>query len=271
MDPAEQALSVINGDRRYVVIHGDCTNIMPLLPDLSCDHTLCDPPYDEHVHSRSIRRTYLPDVADQPCRKTRAHEFGFAPLTEALQQASAREMARLTKRWVAVFSNLELQHSWSESLARHGLEHVRQCIWKKDRGMPQITGDRPASWAESIQLSHRKGRKRWNGGGGGNVFQHPVVANCSGHRFDRVHTAQKPISLMLELVELFSDPGEIILDPFAGSGTTGVAALRLGRRFIGIELDETYAELARERCAAEVDQSTLEARRAGQVPLWEAT
>ena len=144
----------------------------------------------------------------------------------------------------------------------------RYCYDHAQGELPAQLVTRPGSWAESIQLSHRKGRKRWNGGGSGNVFQHPVVANCSGHRFDRVHTAQKPISLMLELVELFSDPGEVVFDPFAGSGTTGVAALRLGRRFIGIELDETCAELARERCAAEVEQSTLEARRAGQVPLW---
>jgi len=60
----------------------------------------------------------------------------------------------------------------------------------------------------------------------------------------------------------------VVLDPFAGSGTTGVACLRLGRRFIGIERDPKYIEVARERLAAEESGSTLQAARAGQVPLF---
>ena len=80
-------------------------------------------------------------------------------------------------------------------------------------------------------------------------------------------TTQKPIDLMLSLVEDFTDPDDLILDPFCGSGTTGVAALRLGRRFVGIEKDPTYAQLARDRIAAEEEGSTLQASRAGQLPL----
>jgi len=72
---------------------------------------------------------------------------------------------------------------------------------------------------------------------------------------------------MLELVEAFTDPDEIVLDPFAGSGTTGVACLRLGRRFIGIERDEKYAAAATERLAAESKGLDLRAARAGQLSL----
>jgi modification methylase len=73
---------------------------------------------------------------------------------------------------------------------------------------------------------------------------------------------------MEALVADFTDPGDIILDPFCGSGTTGVAAIRLGRRFVGIERDPTYAQLARDRISAEVSGSTLSAQRAGQVALF---
>ena len=73
---------------------------------------------------------------------------------------------------------------------------------------------------------------------------------------------------MLELVELFTDPGESVLDPFAGSGTTGVACLRLGREFIGIERDPKYFALACERLRAEEAGSTLQAARAGQAALF---
>jgi len=60
------------------------------------------------------------------------------------------------------------------------------------------------------------------------------------------------------LVRLFSNPGELLLDPFAGSGTTGVAALRLGRRFLGWEMNAEYAEIARRRLLAAREQLELD-------------
>lgn len=68
------------------------------------------------------------------------------------------------------------------------------------------------------------------------------------------HQTQKPLALMDVLVRLFSDPGELILDPFSGSGTTGVAALRLGRRFLGWEMNAEYAAIARKRLGAAREQ-----------------
>lgn len=82
------------------------------------------------------------------------------------------------------------------------------------------------------------------------------------------HPVPKPIGWMLWLVGLASRPNHVILDPFAGSGTTGVAALRLGRRFIGIEKDPRYFQLACERLRAEENGSTLQASRAGQTALF---
>ena len=108
---------------------------------------------------------------------------------------------------------------------------------------------------------HRPGRKRWNGGG-----SRAFWSFCVEHE-DRVHPTQKPLALMLRLVEQFTDPGDVVLDPFCGSGTTGVACLRLGRRFVGVERDERYAALARERLLAESSGLTLRAARAGQVAL----
>ena len=84
---------------------------------------------------------------------------------------------------------------------------------------------------------------------------------------DRQHPCQKPLPMMLQIVRASSRPGDTILDPFCGSATTGVAALRLGRKFIGIEKDPTYFALACERLRAEEQGSTLQASRAGQLPL----
>lgn len=84
---------------------------------------------------------------------------------------------------------------------------------------------------------------------------------------DRTHPTQKPISLMLWCIEQATKPGDVVLDPFCGSGTTGVACLRLGRRFIGIEREPKYAAIARERLAAESQGLTLRDARAGQLSL----
>jgi site-specific DNA-methyltransferase (adenine-specific) len=87
-----------------------------------------------------------------------------------------------------------------------------------------------------------KERSSWNGGGRHGVYEYPpVVANG--------HPTEKPEPLMAELVTLFTDPGETILDPFMGSGTTLVAAKRLGRKAIGIEIEEKYCEIAAKRLA----------------------
>lgn len=264
---------VLAGDARWCVVHGDCRDLMlrRLPAKRVFDVCIADPPYSAWVHSRSIRRTYLPDVADQPCRKTRAHDFGFEHLTEVMQREMAIGLAGLVKRWTLVFSDTESAHSWKDALTDNKLDFVRYGFWVKDRAMPQISGDRPGSRVEQITIVHPRGKKRWNGGGLGNVWQHPVVVNCNGHRSDRIHTAQKPESLLLELVELFSDRGEVVFDPTSGSATTGVACLKLGRRFIGCELNAEWAELSRERLRAEESNSTLAARRAGQATLFGGT
>jgi len=69
------------------------------------------------------------------------------------------------------------------------------------------------------------------------------------------HPTQKPVDLLRELIERFTKPGDLIFDPFCGSGSTGVAAIQTGRRFIGIEIDEGYATIARERIARAAEQA----------------
>jgi site-specific DNA-methyltransferase (adenine-specific) len=140
-------------------------------------------------------------------------------------------------------------------------------VWVKPDGMPQFTGDRPAMGYESIVFAHAAGRSTWNGGGRSSVFVHNKgQAGGGAHE----HETQKPEPLMVELVELFTDPDEVVLDPYAGSGTTGVACLRTGRRCILIEKDARYAAIARERLKAESQGLTLRAARAGQLPMFPA-
>lgn len=261
---------VIDGDARWCVLDGDCRDVLSALPDRCIDHVFTDPPYSRKVHAsvRSGGRRDLPDVRDHACRARRAVDLGFEHLRPELRRACARAFARVARRWVGVFSDVESCHLWRRSLESVGLDYVRTMEWRKLRGAPQFTGDRPASAFETITLAHPPGRKRWNGGGKAGAYTYPVVANCSGHRGDRTNEAQKPIGLALEWIEDFTDPGEIVADFFTGSGTTGEACVRLGRRFVGVELRPEQAATARERLAAAEAGSTLAAARAGQTALF---
>jgi DNA modification methylase len=78
-------------------------------------------------------------------------------------------------------------------------------------------------------------------------IQHGGVVNADGHGIKRVHPTQKPIELMKRIIEDYTKPGDLVVDPFCGSGTTGIACNITDRRFIGIEIDPHYAKIAEER------------------------
>jgi site-specific DNA-methyltransferase (adenine-specific) len=260
---------VVFGTDRFSVIAGDCRVPLLEMPAGVVGVCLMDPPYDEKTHSSVRRAGDLADVADHDCRKRRKTDLGFVALDPVLQADVARECARLVKRWTGAFCTVEMVHGWVGAFEdRPPLRYVRTVAWVKQGSTPQFTGDRPAVGFECMVLAHPKGRMRWNGGGGRGVYTHPIELPRLGRGPKRIHTTQKPIALMLELVELFTEPGEIVIDPFCGSGTTGLACLRLGRRFIGMELDPAMATTARDRLKAELGDTTLDAVRAGQRALF---
>ena len=80
---------------------------------------------------------------------------------------------------------------------------------------------------------------------------------CNGWK--RQHPTEKPLDLMTWVIEKYTDPGATVLDPFMGSGTTGVACVQTGRNFIGIEIDPGYAEIARQRIEKAQEQARQEA------------
>lgn len=256
---AKEIGEVLRGERAWWVECADCLQVLPTLPETSVAHVITDPPYSEATHGKSRMG------ADMPDGFSRERDLGFGELVAGEREALALAFARLARRWVLAFSDQEGVGGWISAVRAAGLDHVRVGQWVKLGATPQFGGDRPANGAEAIEIAHPSGRKRWNGGGSHAVWTHPIVVGSNPER--TAHTTQKPLPLMVELVELFTDPDEVVCDPFAGSGTTGVACLRLGRRFIGIERDPKYAALARERLEAESKGLTLRDARAGQLPL----
>lgn len=188
------------------------------------DHTFYDPPYDEDVD------------AGNAAIENRDNPFGFAPMTEALRNRTARAVATQTRRWSLGFCSIEEAHLWRFAMIAAGMSYWRTGIWRRLNTIPQLNGLGPAQSFEAIVICHsRVLPQQWYGGGKPAEWSHPIVRGS-----ERMHPTQKPSSLMRELVEDFTETGELIADPFAGVATTGVAALGLGRRFVGWELNKDH-------------------------------
>lgn len=240
------------------LFHGDCREV---LPALTWDVCLTDPPYAERVVENTKRQGKAARESFRAEGGKRADGIATCILPFEFQYEGgdglwydAAPLLGRTKRWCGVFSDIESSHLWRSALAGAGLIYARTCAWVKPGSAPQFTGDRPAQGWEPLTLFHGQdtGRWRWNGGGNPGVWIEPPPRDP-----ERVYGGQKPETLMRRLVRLFSDEGETILDCFAGSGTTLVAALQLNRKAIGVELREESCELIAKRLEREMAQGNL--------------
>ena len=222
-----------------------------------CDHVICDPPYSEHVH-RSQRRNTPNGVSSE--------DIQFDPLSD---MSPIFRLTSTANRWCIAWCAVEDFGAIRDAVGgwrKQGGFYVRSGAWMKTNPMPQITGDRPAQWGEGCAIMHSVGgRMKWNGGGLPAKWVGPTKS--SG---DTYHQTPKPLWLMQQQIEQFTDPGDLIWDPYAGSATTGVACLITGRRFIGHEMQERYFEIACDRLRATNRGTTLDAARAGQMTLIDA-
>lgn len=221
------------GDCRLLL--GDCLEILPTLGRV--DAVVTDPPFEKEAHT-AVRRTQKSIRADIPA------ELGFAAITEETRLAIPAWASTHCSGWMLAFCQVEAVSAWRDAMEAAGLKYKRGMAWVKPDSSPQFNGQMPAQGYECIASAWcGSGHSVWNGGGRRGVFTH--LTNQPDR--DGRHPTEKPIPLMRELIGLFSNAGDIVLDPFMGSGTTGIACLKLGRAFIGIEKDETHFETACER------------------------
>jgi site-specific DNA-methyltransferase (adenine-specific) len=243
---AKTAAANDSGSVPWEVREGECVEGMSALPDRYADVVITDPPYEAEAHTsqRLVARGH---------GKLELEPLTFPPITEELREQSARQMARLARRWILVFCQVEAAMKWRAALEAGGAVYKRTCQWIKPDGKPQYSGDRPGIGYESIVACHAPGRSRWNGGGSHGVF----IVNKGGDARTG-HQTQKPLALMELLVRRFSDRGDLVLDPFVGSGSTGVAAVRQGRRFFGWEMNPEYVAIARKRLSTTREQLEMD-------------
>jgi site-specific DNA-methyltransferase (adenine-specific) len=227
-------------DAHVSLYHGDCLELLPHVGEV--DHVITDPPYEAEAHTKARRQSRGPNTLAEE------HEIDFAPIDEETRDSIAAYIAGLCRGWALVFCQAEAIGKWRECLEAHDAKWVRAQAWIKPDGTPQFTGDRPAQGWEAIATAWC-GRRRmhWNGGGRRGVYAWCTNQVGMAGQPRAGHPTAKPLSLMRELVRLFTDPGDLILDPFAGSGTTGLAARLEGRRAILIEREERYCAVAARR------------------------
>jgi len=223
-----------------VLIHGDFREI----GQRKIDHLITDSPYEQRSHdaSGSIRRN---DGTANPL----AIPFeGIDTMRDDLLLYAKENCSG----WLLSFCTTEGVAIWRDAIELHELKYKTPMIWVKPNSMPKFNGQGPAHGHECIVSAWcGPGYSKWNGGGRRGVFTHNMET------INRDHPTQKPVSLMSEIVCLFSNPGELVGDVFMGSGSTGVSCVRLARRFLGVEINETYFDVACRRIEQELKQTDL--------------
>lgn len=236
---------------RKVIVIGDATLYLgecrDVLPGIRCDHVITDPPYEAEAHGsgrRLLGRTA--ELKDARVREIEVAPLDFGAMTDELRTHLCAWAAESCSGWLLAFCQAEAVATWRTAMEAGGAKWRRAMVWVKPDSSPQLSGDRPAQGFESIAAAWcGDGPSRWNGGGKRGVFTYGKHDPGMGHGGGaNEHPTQKPRLLMAELVSLFTSPGELIADPFMGSGTTGVAAIQSGRAFVGIERDPRYFDIA---------------------------
>ena len=239
--------------------HGDCLEVMASIPDGSVDLILCDLPYGTTACKWDTVIPFAPLWAHyrRVAKRNAAIVLTAAmPFTAALVMSNA---ADFRYRWVWDKVNRPTGFLDAKKRPLRIVEDV--CVFY--RALPEYA---PQKWqGKPYTAWHGKPGHQTKGG---EVYR-PLPAthtDCSdGMRYPqdllsikadnrgvegRVHPTQKPVALMEYMIRTYTQPGELVLDNCMGSGTTGVACANTGRRFIGIEQDAKYFDIARARIGA---------------------
>jgi DNA modification methylase len=240
-------------DDAVTIYHGDCREILAGLAPASVDLVLMDPPYGHNYRSKDLAYRRKAALGLIP---------SGAPLPEARPIANDGPDAGPMVRWVFGEAARLLKPGgccccccggggpdpqfarWSLWMAEV-LNFKQAVVW--DKGGLGMGWHYRRSY-EFVLVGNKPGAPvKWHGGHSTpNIFRAPGVRSRAAD-----HPSPKPPALMEHFVGLHSDPGDLVLDPFMGGGPTLVAAKRMGRRAIGIDVDERYCEMAAKRVAQE--------------------
>src|ERR687883_797176 len=245
------------------IIQGDCLAELKKLPDRSVDLVFADPPYNLQLGGDLLR----PDNSKVDAVDDHWDQFESFEAYDAFTRAWLKECRRVLKDdgalWViGTYHNI---YRVGAALQDLGFWMLNDVIWRKSNPMPNFRGRRFTNAHETLIWAARDEKAK------GYTFNYEALkaANedvqarsdwliplCTGDERlkgadgKKVHPTQKPEGLLARVLLSSSKPGDLVIDPFNGTGTTGAVAKRLGRRYIGFERDPAYAKAAEARIAA---------------------
>jgi DNA modification methylase len=221
------------------LMQGDCLERMRDIPEGSIDVVLTDPPYSSGTRkegSKGIRKSMLRATEDDDWYATDCLTTGGFVW---LMRQNALMWKRLLKRGghVLVFIDWRMNPHLAAAIESADFRQSGVLVWDKTYfGMGHCFRNQ---YELILHFTNGRGRdpKRRDMG---NVLSHSPVRDGS-------HYNEKPVPLLMDLLSVVGGPGDVVLDPFMGTGSAGVAARRLGMGFIGIDLDGDYVETSRDR------------------------
>ncbi|SEF60272.1 site-specific DNA-methyltransferase [Bosea lathyri] len=244
------------------ILIGDCVAAIDRLPAASVDLVFADPPYNLQLGG-DLRRPddSLVDAVDDDWDKFSSFAE-YDAFTRAWLTACRRVLKPDGALWViGSYHNIFRVGSILQDL---GFWMLNDIVWRKANPMPNFRGRRFTNAHETLIWAARGERSKYTfhyealKGGNEDLQMRSdwYLPLCTGEERlkdgagAKVHPTQKPEALLARVMLSASNPGDVILDPFFGTGTTGAVAKALGRHFIGVERDTVYAEAARKRIAA---------------------
>jgi modification methylase len=253
------------------ILNGDCLEELKKLPDRSVDLVFADPPYNLQLGGDLLRPDNSKvDAVDDDWDRFESFET-YDTFTKAWMKECKRVLKDDGALWViGSYHNIFRVGSVLQDL---GFWILNDIVWRKSNPMPNFKGTRFTNAHETlIWAAKSRGGRRY-------TFNYDAMkmANdelqmrsdwtlplCTGEERlkdetgTKAHPTQKPEALLHRVIMASTKPGDIILDPFFGTGTTGAVARRLGRKFIGIEREANYAKIAKERIAKVIPATAAE-------------
>lgn len=224
----------------FELMKGDCLELMKQIPDGSVDMVLTDPPYgmDYQSNRRVVSEKFVKIKNDKTLEW----------VDDFIDQC---HRAMKTDSALYFFCSWHNMDYFKVAIERKfNLKNI--LVWVKNN---HGSGDLKAGFApkhEFIFYAH-KGRSLFREKRISDVLEFPKI-----HSSKLLHPTEKNVDMLELLTRQNSDSGQIVLDPFMGSGTTGVACANTGRKFIGIEMDEKYFEIAKNRVESAYSKNELE-------------
>ena len=241
------------------IIAGDCVSVMNSLPQDSVDLVFADPPYNLQLKGDLHR----PDSSKVDAVNNDWDKFSSFDIYDDFTSAWLKAARRILKPNGAIWVIGSYHNIFrvGAKLQDHGYWILNDVVWRKTNPMPNFRGMRLTNahetliWAAKSEKSkytfNYEAMKAMNEGV--QMRSDWVIPICNGHERlknkngEKAHPTQKPEALLHRIIMSTTNPDDIILDPFFGSGTTGAVAKKLGRNFIGIEQEEAYRIAASRR------------------------